>query len=90
MERKCQAFPGAPAAPQVFVRMAYLLERIVPVAERCKVQLCCHLSDPPAPVLRGVERWDYPVREGIDRFLALYDSPYHGMTLCCGTLKSFY
>ena len=36
--------------------MAYLLERIVPVAERCKVQLCCHLSDPPAPVLRGVER----------------------------------
>jgi mannonate dehydratase len=70
--------------------MAYLLERIVPVAERCKVQLCCHLSDPPAPVLRGVERWDYPVREGIDRFLALYDSPYHGMTLCCGTLKSFY
>ena len=26
----------------------------------------------------------------IDRFLALYDSPYHGMTLCCGTLKSFY
>eukprot|EP01051_Picozoa_sp_SAG22_P008274 SAG22_NODE_621_length_8504_cov_3.476859_3_plen_376_part_00 len=70
---------------EVFERMAYLLERIVPVAERCKVQLCCHLSDPPAPVLRGVERWDYPVREGIDRFLALCDSPYHGMNLCCGT-----
>ena len=70
---------------EVFARMKYLLERIVPVAERCKVQLCCHLSDPPAPVLRGVERWDWPVVEGINRFLGLYDSPYHGMNLCCGT-----
>jgi mannonate dehydratase len=70
---------------EVFERIAYLLERIVPVAERCKVQLCCHLSDPPAPVLRGVERWDWPVVEGINRFLALYESPYHGMNLCCGT-----
>ena len=42
---------------EVFERMSYLLKRIVPVVERCKVQLCCHLSDPPAPVLRGVERW---------------------------------
>ncbi len=70
---------------EVFERISYLLERIVPVAERCRVQLCCHLSDPPAPVLRGVERWDYPVREGVERFLALYDSPYHGMNFCCGT-----
>jgi len=70
---------------EVFERMDYLLQRIVPVAERCKVQLACHLSDPPAPVLRGVERWDWPVAEGINRFLNLYDSPYHGMNLCCGT-----
>jgi hypothetical protein len=70
---------------EVFERIDYLLQRIVPVAERSKVQLCCHLSDPPAPVLRGVERWDWPVRAGIDRFLGLYDSPYHGMNLCCGT-----
>ena len=38
-----------------------------------------------ARVLRGVERWDWPVAEGINRFLNLYDSPYHGMNLCCGT-----
>ena len=69
---------------EVFERMDYLLQRIVPVAERCQVQLACHLSDPPAPVLRGVERWDWPVAEGINRFLNLYDSPYHGMNLCCG------
>ena len=27
------------------------------VAEEYKVQMACHLNDPPAPVLNGVEKW---------------------------------
>ena len=48
---------------------------------------CCagHLDDPPAPVLKGVERWDWPVYDGLKRFSELVDSPYHGFNLCCGT-----
>ena len=46
---------------------------------------CGHAQDPPAPVLRGVERWDWPVFEGFERFCGLVDSEYHGLNLCCGT-----
>ena len=96
---------------EVFARMKYFLERVIPTAEEWKVQLACHLcvrtpptavapvrrhggavcrDDPPAPVLRGVERWDFvtgaerPVFEGLKTFCELVDSPYHGLNLCCG------
>jgi mannonate dehydratase len=49
---------------QIFERIRYFHERVVPVAEHWKVQLACHLDDPPAPSLRGVARWDFPVFEG--------------------------
>ncbi|MCZ6679689.1 MAG: mannonate dehydratase [Candidatus Poribacteria bacterium] len=70
---------------EAFERVAYFLERVIPVAEENKVQMACHLNDPPAPVLRGVERWNYPVLEGLKRFVELVDSPYHGFNFCCGT-----
>ena len=38
-------------------------ERVISTAEKYRVQLACHPDDPPAPVLRGVERWDWPVFE---------------------------
>jgi mannonate dehydratase len=53
------------------------------VAEQYNVQLACHLDDPPAPVLRGVERWNWPVFEGLKAFSELSDSPMHGFNLCC-------
>ena len=46
---------------EVFARMKYFLDRVIPTAEKWKVQLACHPDDPPAPILNGVERWDYPV-----------------------------
>ena len=42
----------------VYERARYMLERIIPVAERCGVQMACHLEDPPAPHLAG---YDYPL-----------------------------
>ena len=75
---------GEVSRDEAFERIAYFLERVIPVAEANKVQMACHLDDPPAPVLRGVERWDWPVFEGLKRFAALSDSPYHGFNFCCG------
>ena len=75
---------GQVSRDEVFSRAAYFLERVVPVAEEYKVQLACHLPDPPAPVLRGEERWNYPVFDGLKRFSELVDSPYHGFNFCCG------
>ena len=69
----------------IFARIQYFLERVVPVAEKWNVQLACHLDDPPAPPLKGVARWDYPVFEGCKRFVELIDSPVNGLNFCCGT-----
>ena len=76
---------GRVTRDEVFARMKYFLDRVIPTAEKWKVQLACHPDDPPAPILNGVERWDYPVFEGLKRFCELVDSPYHGLNLCCGT-----
>ena len=75
---------GAVSREEVFERAAYFLERVIPVAEEHKVQMACHLNDPPAPVLNGVEKWNWPVFEGLKRFSELVDSPYHGFNFCCG------
>ena len=42
-----------------FDRLQYWLDRVIPVAEEHKVQMACHLPDPPAPVLRGEDRWNH-------------------------------
>ena len=76
---------GRVSRDEAFDRAGYFLERVIPVAEANKVQMASHLNDPPAPVLRGVERWNYPVFEGLKRFVELVDSPYHGFNFCCGT-----
>ena len=76
---------GRVSRDEAFERAAYFLERVIPVAEANNVQMACHLNDPPAPVLRGVERWNYPVFEGLKRFVELVDNPYHGFNFCCGT-----
>lgn len=76
---------GRVSRDEAFERIAHFLERVIPVAEEYKVQMACHLNDPPAPVLRGVERWNYPMFEGLKRFVETVNSPYHGFNFCCGT-----
>ncbi|MFT5085958.1 MAG: mannonate dehydratase [Candidatus Latescibacterota bacterium] len=75
---------GVVSRDESFARAKYFLERVIPVAEANNVQLASHLDDPPAPVLRGVERWNWPVFEGLKRFSELVDSPNHGFNFCCG------
>jgi len=82
----------APAEPEweaseeeVWERIAYFLERVVPVAERAGVKLACHHDDPPVPTLRGETRVLGSL-EGIERYLDLVPSPAHGLTFCQGTV----
>ena len=76
---------GRVSRDEAFERIAYFLERVIPVAGENRVQMAAHLNDPPAVVLKGVERWNYPMFEGLKRFSELVDSPYHGFNFCCGT-----
>ncbi len=73
---------------QMYERITYLLDRLIPVAEEYKVRLANHIGDPPThPGFRGITHWDSPdVFAGIKRFANLYKSPYHGFNLCLGSI----
>jgi mannonate dehydratase len=79
---------GDVSVDEVFERIKYLLDRIVPVAEEYKVKLANHIADPPTPVgYRGITRWNSPdVFAGMKRFAELSDSPYHGFNFCIGSI----
>ena len=78
---------GEVSREEAFDRIAYFLERVIPVAEANEIQMACHPNDPPAPILRGVERWNYPIFDGLKRYAEIVDSPYHGFNFCCGTVS---
>jgi mannonate dehydratase len=75
---------GVVPVDEIYERITYLLDRIIPVAEEYKVRLANHIADPPTHKdFRGITRWNSPdVFEGIKRFANLYDSKYHGFNLC--------
>jgi len=79
---------GDVSVDQIFERITYLLDRILPVAKEYKVKMANHIADPPTPVgFRGITRWNSPdVFKGIQRFAKLYDSPYHGFNFCIGSI----
>jgi mannonate dehydratase len=79
---------GDVSIDEIYERITYLLDRLLPVAEEYNVRLANHIADPPAPVgYRGITRWNSPdVFEGIKRFGQLYDSPAHGFNLCLGSV----
>ena len=48
---------------QMFERIKYLLDRLIPVANEYKVRLANHIADPPThPGYRGITRWTDPQR----------------------------
>jgi len=78
---------GDVSVDQIFERITYLLDRLIPVAEEYKVRLANHIADPPTHAgYRGITRWNSPdVFAGIKRFAQLYKSKYHGFNLCLGS-----
>ena len=74
---------GEVSVDEIYERITYLLDRILPVAEEYNVRLGNHIADPPTPVgYGGITRWNSPeVFEGIKRFAQLYDSEYHSSSV---------
>ena len=69
---------------QLWERLIYFLEKILPVAEESDVKMCIHPADPPAPVLRGVENIMNTV-EDFKKLIELFPGNYHGLEFCQGT-----
>jgi mannonate dehydratase len=78
---------GPVSAEGMWERITYFLKRVVPVAEACKVRLCCHPHDPAMPPngFQGVHRVLGTV-DGLKRFIEIVPSLYHGLNFCQGTV----
>jgi len=75
---------GPVSADEMWERITYYLDRVVPVATENKVRLACHPHDPGMPAdtgFRGVHRVLGSVA-GLKRFIEIQPSPYHGLNFC--------
>jgi mannonate dehydratase len=77
---------GEVSNEDVWSRIAYFYERIVPVAEEAKVRLATHPDDPPMAYYRGVHQALFSF-EGLKHFVELVPSPYNGLLLCLGCMQ---
>jgi len=77
---------GSVSLDEVWERMAYLYERIVPVAEKADIRLATHPDDPPLPVYRGAHQVLSSVA-GFKRLFDAFPSTHNGMLLCLGCMQ---
>lgn len=64
--------------------LTYFLQRIIPVAATCDVNMAIHEDDPCWSIF-GLPRI-ITCEKNIDRFLKIVDDPHNGLTLCTGSL----
>lgn len=79
---------GNVTADELWERITYFLDRVVPVANQYKVRMALHPEDPGVPPggYHGVPRVLGTV-EGLKKFVGIQESPYHGLTFCQGTIS---
>ncbi len=69
-------------------RITYFLERVIPVANEYKIRMACHPHDPGVlpQGFQGIDRVLGTV-EGLKQFVAIQESPFHGLNFCQGTVS---
>ena len=72
---------------QLWDNLAWLLERIVPVAEKANVRLGYHPNDPPISPYRGSAQIMVSA-DAYRRLLNIASSPNNGVTFCQGNFKA--
>jgi len=77
---------GEVSREEVWARIAYLYERIVPVAEAAHVRLATHPDDPPMEYYRGVHQALVGFA-GLKKLVELVPSAYNGLLLCLGCMQ---
>lgn len=71
---------------RIWENYTYFIRRVMPVAEKSRVQMGMHPDDPPLPSLRGIARiLSRP--ENFERAMALAPSPSNGVTFCQANFK---
>lgn len=76
---------GQVSAAEMWDRIRYFYERIIPAADEAGVNVGTHPNDPPEPHYRGVEQV-LNTFEGLKQLTELVPSRRNGLLLCLGTL----
>ena len=71
---------------ELWNRLKWFLERILPVAEEAGVMMALHPDDPPMPFLRGTPRLVYQPQL-YQKVLDLVPSPCNGIDFCMGSIQ---
>jgi mannonate dehydratase len=71
---------------EMWERLTYFLNELLPVAEENNVRLVAHPDDPPLPEMRQTARLFYSPSE-YERLLTVHNSPANGFEFCLGTLQ---
>ncbi len=80
---------GNVSADEYWERIDYFLSRVVPVATESKVRMACHPHDPGMPEPEGYRGVHTVLGSpaGLKKFVAMHESPYHGLNFCQGTVS---
>jgi mannonate dehydratase len=80
---------GPVSADAYWERIDYFLSRVVPVATEEKVRMACHPHDPGMPEPEGYRGVHTVLGSpaGLKKFVAMHESPYHGLNFCQGTVS---
>jgi mannonate dehydratase len=76
---------GEVTQEQLWERLKFFLDEILPVAEEAGVRMAAHPDDPPMPVLRGTARLVYQPHL-YQKLLDLHPSPASACEFCLGTI----
>ena len=71
---------------EMWLRLKYFLDNILPVAEEAGVRLVAHPDDPPLATMRGTARLFYTPEE-YEQLLTIHSSPANGFEFCLGTIQ---
>ena len=79
---------GDVTADTFWERITYFLDNVIPVANEHKIRMACHPHDPGVPPegYQGVDRVLGTV-DGLQKFVSIQESPYHGFNFCQGTVS---
>ena len=81
-----KGYIGPVSSEEMWERLSYFLEALLPVAEENNVRLVAHPDDPPLPVLRQTARLFYS-SASYEKLLSLSNSPSNGFEFCMGTIQ---
>ncbi len=75
-----------PTSDDLWNNFTYFIKAVIPEAEKAGVKLITHPSDPPLPVVAGVERI-FISKEDYLKAEKIADNPAWGINLCMGTFS---